>query len=106
MTNQLQKDIKTILLKLEHSPIGLIGHEKQAYERLKRYSERDLSYDGGMLEINQPCCPNEELKDNIYNELDNILPILMELYETANLKDGKKLNTIYNRLKELMEEVR
>jgi hypothetical protein len=46
--NQLQKDIKTILLKLDKCQNGLLEYEYQAYKRLKRYSEMDLTYDGGL----------------------------------------------------------
>ena len=46
--NQLQKDIKTILLYVKnHSQDGLLEYELAAYKRLKHYSEQDLSYDGG-----------------------------------------------------------
>ena len=42
--NQLQKDIKTILLYVKHhSHDGLMEHELEAYKRLKWYTEQDLN---------------------------------------------------------------
>lgn len=48
--NQLQEDIKKILLyiKRRNFPDGIMEDELRAYKRLERYCDRDLSYDGGI----------------------------------------------------------
>ena len=48
--NQLQEDIKKILLyiKRRNFPDGIMEDELRAYKRLERYCNMDLSYDGGI----------------------------------------------------------
>lgn len=48
--NQLQEDIKKILLYIKHHkfPGGIMEDELRAYKRLERYCNMDLSYDGGI----------------------------------------------------------
>ena len=50
---------------------------------------------------------NEELKDDVYGELDKTLKQLQEIYEeVSSLKTSNKLSTIYDNLRGLMEDIR
>lgn len=49
---------------------------------------------------------NEELKDEVYEEIDNALTVLMDLYEDTPLKSQKKMNNLYNRLESLRDELK
>lgn len=55
--------------------------------------------------LNQLYEENQNLKDEVYEELDNALKLLQEVYENSRLNDGKKLSQLYNRLKGLQEEI-
>lgn len=49
---------------------------------------------------------NERLKDDVYDEMDNALAVLRDLYEVMPLKSQKKMNDLYNRLKSLRDEMK
>ena len=49
---------------------------------------------------------NEELKDEVYEEIDNALTVLRDLYEDTSLKSQKKMNNLYNRLESLRDELK
>lgn len=49
---------------------------------------------------------NEELKDEVYEEIDNALTVLRDLYEDTPLKSQKKMNNLYNRLESLRDELK
>ena len=48
----------------------------------------------------------ENLKDEVYEEMDNALTVLRELYEDTPLKSQSKMNNLYNRLESLREEMK
>lgn len=48
----------------------------------------------------------ENLKDEVYEEIDNALTVLRELYEDTPLTSQKKMNNLYNRLESLREEMK
>ena len=48
----------------------------------------------------------ENLKDEVYEEIDNALTVLMELYEDTPLKSQSKMNNLYNRLESLRDEMK
>ena len=48
---------------------------------------------------------NEQLKDEIYDELDNALTVLTELYEVIPISSQSKMNSLYNRLKSLRDDM-
>ena len=45
--------------------------------------------------LNQLNDENEQLKDDVYNEIDNALTVLKELYEVIPLNSQKKMNQLY-----------
>ena len=47
----------------------------------------------------------EQLKDEIYDELDNALTVLCELYEFIPLSSQSKINSLFNRLKNLRDDM-
>ena len=49
---------------------------------------------------------NEELKDEVYEEIDNALTVLRDLYEDTPLKSQKKMNNLYNQLESLRDELK
>ena len=49
---------------------------------------------------------NEQLKDEVYNELDNALTVLTELYEVIPISSQSKMNSLYNRLKSLRDDIK
>ena len=49
---------------------------------------------------------NENLKDEVYEEMDNALTVLRDLYEDTPLKSQSKMNNLYNRLESLREEMK
>lgn len=67
------------------------GHINDAYELCR--------------ELNRLYEENQQLKDEVYNELDDSLTVLQDLYKNSNLKDGKKLNGLYNHLKSLRDKM-
>ena len=48
---------------------------------------------------------NENLKDEVYDELDNALTVLTELYEVIPISSQSKMNRLYNRLKSLRDDL-
>lgn len=48
---------------------------------------------------------NEKLKDEVYDELDNALTVLTELYEVIPISSQSKMNRLYNRLKSLRDDM-
>lgn len=78
------------------------------------YIIRDEYFPNNLLTIKE-CCnllnqyykENEELKDDIYAELDKTLKQLQEIYEEiSDFKTSNKLSRIYDNLHGLMEDVR
>ena len=49
---------------------------------------------------------NEKLKDEVYDELDNTLTVLTELYEVIPIYSQSKMNSLYNRLKSLRDDIK
>lgn len=49
---------------------------------------------------------NEKLKDEVYNELDDALTVLTELYEVIPISSQSKMNRLYNRLKSLRDDIK
>ena len=47
----------------------------------------------------------ELLKDDVYEEIDNALTVLRDLYEDTPLKSQKKMNNLYNRLESLRDDL-
>ena len=56
--------------------------------------------------LNQLNDENEQLKDEVYNELDNALTVLTELYEVIPISSQSKMNRLYNRLKSLRDDIK
>ena len=48
---------------------------------------------------------NEHLKDKVYEEMDDTLAVLVELYEYVPFDSRKKMNKLYNRLKSLRDDM-
>lgn len=48
---------------------------------------------------------NEQLKDEVYDEMDDALSVLVELYEYVPFDSRKKMNRLYNRLKSLRDDM-
>ena len=48
----------------------------------------------------------EKLKDEVYDELDNTLTVLTELYEVIPISSQSKMNSLYNRLKSLRDDIK
>ena len=56
--------------------------------------------------LNQLNDENEKLKDEVYDELDNALTVLTELYEVIPISSQSKMNSLYNRLKSLRDDIK
>ena len=56
--------------------------------------------------LNQLSNENEQLKDEVYDELDNALTVLTELYEVIPISSQSKMNRLYNRLKSLRDDIK
>ena len=56
--------------------------------------------------LNEMVKEKENLKDEVYGEIDNALTVLRELYEDTPLKSQSKMNNLYNRLESLREEMK
>ena len=60
----------------------------------------------GVKKVQSLAKEKENLKDEVYEEMDNALTVLMELYEDIPLKSQSKMNNLYNRLESLREEMK
>lgn len=86
------------------TPIGVDGNcvsfkdNKTNKEYSENYETTDL--------LNKIHNENEELKDEVYEEMDNALTILRDLYEDIPLTSQKKMNNLYNRLESLRDEIK
>ena len=60
----------------------------------------------GVEKVQSLAKEKENLKDEVYKEMDNALTVLMELYEDTPLKSQSKMNNLYNRLESLREEMK
>ena len=60
----------------------------------------------GVKKVQSLAKEKENLKDEVYEEIDNALTVLMELYEDIPLKSQSKMNNLYNRLESLREEMK
>lgn len=56
--------------------------------------------------LNELWTEKENLKDEVYEEIDNALTVLRELYEDTPLKSRSKMNKLYNRLESLRDELK
>ena len=86
------------------TPIGVDGNcvSFKDNKTKKEYSENYETIDLLNRLINE----NEELKDEVYEEIDNALTVLRDLYEDTPLKSQKKMNNLYNRLESLRDELK
>ena len=86
------------------TPIGVDGNciSFKDTKTNKEYSENYETVDllNGLIK------ENEELKDEVYEEIDNALTVLIDLYEDTPLKSQKKMNNLYNRLESLRDELK
>ena len=86
------------------TPIGVDGNciSFKDTKTNKEYSENYETVDllNGLIK------ENEELKDEVYEEIDNALTVLRDLYEDTPLKSQKKMNNLYNRLESLRDELK
>lgn len=66
-------------------------------------------YDDGYIDLNKKYKKlneeNEQLKDEVYDEMDDALAVLVELYEYVPFDSRKKMNRLYNRLKSLRDDM-
>ena len=60
----------------------------------------------GVKKVQSLAKEKENLKDEVYEEMDNALTVLRELYEDTPLKSQSKMNNLYNRLESLREEMK
>ena len=77
------------------------------------YTFYDLSENGEIMNmidtedmLNELNDENEQLKDEVYEEMDNALTVLRDLYEDTPVKSQKKMNNLYNRLESLRDEMK
>ena len=86
------------------TPIGVDGNciSFKDNKTNKEYSENYETIDL----LNRLIKENEELKDEVYEEIDNALTVLRDLYEDTPLKSQKKMNNLYNRLESLRDELK
>ena len=56
--------------------------------------------------LNELWTENENLKDEVYEEMDNALTVLRDLYEDAPVKSQSKMNNLYNRLESLRDDLK
>ena len=86
------------------TPIGVDGNciSFKDTKTNKEYSENYETVDllNGLIK------ENEELKDEVYEEMDNALTVLRDLYEDTPLKSQKKMNNLYNRLESLRDDLK
>lgn len=60
----------------------------------------------GVKKVQSLAKEKENLKDEVYEEMDNALTVLRDLYEDTPLKSQSKMNKLYNRLESLREEMK
>ena len=86
------------------TPIGVDGNcvSFKDNKTNKEYSENYETIDL----LNRLHNENEELKDEVYEEIDNALAALRDLYEDTPLKSRSKMNKLYNRLESLRDELK
>ena len=86
------------------TPIGVDGNYVSFKDNKtnKEYSENYETIDL----LNRLIKENEELKDEVYEEMDNALTVLRDLYEDTPLTSQKKMNNLYNRLESLRDELK
>ena len=80
------------------TPIGVDGNCISFKEYSENYETVDL--------LNRLIKENEELKDEVYEEMDNALTVLRDLYEDTPLTSQKKMNNLYNRLESLRDDLK
>lgn len=86
------------------TPIGVDGNcisfkdKKTNKEYSENYETIDL--------LNRLIKENEELKDEVYEEIDNALTELRDVYEDIPLTLQKKMNNLYNRLESLRDDLK
>ena len=88
VTNELRIAQSVIQMKREH----ISSLAKSNYEGVKK--------------VQSLAKEKENLKDEVYEEMDNALTVLRELYEDTPLKSQSKMNNLYNRLESLREEMK
>ena len=86
------------------TPIGVDGN-CVSFKDTKTNKEYSENYETIDL-LNRLIKENEELKDEVYEEIDNALTVLRDLYEDTPLKSQKKMNNLYNRLESLRDELK
>jgi len=86
------------------TPIGVDGNcvSFKDNKTNKEYSENYETIDL----LNTLIKENEELKDEVYEEIDNVLTELRDVYEDIPLTLQKKMNNLYNRLESLRDELK
>lgn len=86
------------------TPIGVDGNciSFKDNKTNKEYSENYETIDL----LNKLIKENEELKDEVYEEIDNALTVLIELYDDVPLESRSKMNNLYLRLESLGEEIK
>ena len=60
----------------------------------------------GVKKVQSLAKEKENLKDEVYEEMDNALTVLRDLYEDTPIKSQNKMNKLYNRLESLREEMK
>ena len=60
----------------------------------------------GVEKVQSLAKEKENLKDEVYKEMDNALTVLRDLYEDTPIKSQNKMNKLYNRLESLREEMK
>ena len=60
----------------------------------------------GVKKVQSLAKEKENLKDEVYEEIDNALTVLIDLYEDTPVKSQSKMNKLYNRLESLREEMK
>ena len=86
------------------TPIGVDGNciSFKDNKTNKEYSENYETIDL----LNRLIKENEELKDEVYEEIDNALTVLIELYDDVPLESRSKMNNLYLRLEDLRDELK
>ena len=101
------------LYKADKTQEDFWNEEEECYEQW-RFGNYLVDETDSMLKGEEVCDllnklfkENEELKDDVYGELDKTLKALQEVYEeVSSFKTSNKLSTIYDNLRGLMEDVR
>ena len=85
----------------------LVNHLLNQNEKLKtQLSQFAKVTREGVAKVQSLAKEKENLKDEVYEEIDNALTVLRDLYEDTPLKSQSKMNNLYNRLESLRDDLK